>query len=99
MIGGAAEEVLASAQITTERVYLLGYVLKGGTTLSSVQFRNGGAGGAVKWADFIKLQTVAGDECVRLTFPTRVEFPKGLYVTLTGTGAVVYVEYRISPTS
>ena len=92
-----AKKMASTAAVTTGRAFLHGFSLKGGSTASSVLFKNGGTGGTEMWSAFIKLQTVAGDDSVEMTFPTPIEFKDSLHATLAGTNAVLYVAYTEGP--
>jgi hypothetical protein len=89
---------MAAAKTTTVTTagkagILYGYALKCGTTISSVLFRDGGSSGTVRWGDGNAAVTVAGDVWKVQMFPIPIAFSTDIYVTLVGTGAVVYVAY------
>lgn len=89
-------KITASGTITTasKAGLLYGYVLKGGTTASSIVLNNGGSGGTVLWEDFIKAQTAAGDDGIKMFFDPPIVFSTDIYATLAGTGATACIAYK-----
>ena len=73
---------------------LYGYSIKCGTAAAgSVLFRDGGASGTIRWGDGWAAVTAAGDVWRSIMFPIPIAFSTDIYVSITGTGTVVYVAY------
>jgi hypothetical protein len=73
--------------------YLYGYTIKVGTTLTLVEFRNGGVAGTIKWEDGWMGQTVAGNIFIPYTFAKPLVFSTDIYAVISGTGAELNIAY------
>ena len=90
-----SKKITSSGIVTTagKAGILWGFKLIGGTTLSKAIFEDGGAGGTDKWQGMTIANTAIGDTRDTQDFTVGVVFPNDIYVTLSGTGAYVYVSY------
>ncbi len=91
-----AKRLTSSGQVSAAGTagLLYGYVIKTGTTATTVAFTNG-SGGTSLWQDGWAAQTAAGDVYVSFAFPQPVEFTADIYCTIAGTGAEVSICYGV----
>jgi len=95
-VNGVTGKYLTGAGVVTtagKPGLLFGYTLLGGTDISSIIFKNGGASGTALWKDSVKAQTAAGDATVSYTFTEPIVFSTDIYATLAGTDAALSVAY------
>ena len=83
------------AEISSSHVLLHSYVIKIGTSDTTVIFKDTDTSGTIKWEDGGNGVTAAGDFYVRHTFNKPLAFPGGLFCDVTGTAAAYAVTYEL----